>query len=95
MLSNYKIGQKVDISVKELYRENLKGNVKLEYTFIAARDGYYDLYNEYNEFCCMDGEECIIDHIVYDGMYDLVNRNGEMDVHFMLSRHDLDIAVFS
>lgn len=91
----YKIGQKVNISVQALY----EGDADFEYTNIYSDyDGdnkIFELCNDTDELCCLDGEECIIDHIVYDGVYDLVNNNGETTVHFMLSEHDLDIAVFT
>lgn len=91
----YEIGQRVNISVKALY----EGNANLEYTDIHShydgKDKFYELYNDNDELCCLDGEECIIGHIVYDDVYDLVNNYGETAVHFMLSEHDLDIAVFT
>ena len=56
----------------------------------------YVLYNEFGELCCLDGEECMIDHLVAgtEDIYDLRNDNGETTVHFMLSEDDLGIATF-
>lgn len=95
MFEDYPNGKKVCISVKSLAEKN----ADLEYTDIISdyddEGKFYMLYNDDGELCCLDGECCEINHVTYDGVYDLVNRNGETDVHFMLSKHDLDIAVFS
>jgi len=91
----YEIGQKVCISVDAM----IDGDAEMEFVDIVTdHDGegtFYMLFNEFGELCCLDGEECMIDHIVNGttDVYDLVNRN-DGDVHFMLSKHDLDIAVF-
>lgn len=92
----YEIGKKVCISIDAM----INGNADMEFTDIVTdHDGeetFYMLFNEFGELCCLDGEECTIDHIVNgtNDIYDLVNNNGDYTVHFMLSKHDLDIAVF-
>lgn len=92
----YKVGEKVCISVDAM----INGDADMEYTdIVTEHDGdgtFYMLYNEFGELCCLDGEECMIDYVVTGtiDIYDLVNDNGECVVHFMLSEHDLDIAVF-
>ena len=91
----YKVGEKVGISIKTM----VDSDADMRYVDVATNyDGeekFYMLYNEHGELCCLDGEECMIDHIVNGttDIYDLVNKN-DIDVHFMLSEHDLDIAVF-
>lgn len=91
----YAIGEKVGISINSM----IDGDADMEFVDIVTdHDGeetFYMLYNEFGELCCLDGEECTIDHIVNGttDVYDLVNHN-DGDVHFMLSEHDLDIAVF-
>ena len=91
----YAVGEKVGISIKTM----IVDGADMDYVDIATdHDGeekFYMLYNEFGELCCLDGEECTIDHIVNGttDVYDLVNDN-DGDVHFMLSEHDLDIAVY-
>lgn len=97
----YDLGQKVSISLSALMTGNSDTD-KPDLAFvdlIVCDDGHLELYNDTGELCCLDGEECIIDHIVVNNtprgpLYDLLNINGETTVHFMLSRTDLDIAVF-
>ena len=91
----YAVGEKVSINIKTMIIDG----ADMDYVDIATNhDGeeeFYMLYNEFGELCCLDSEECTIDHIVNGttNVYDLVNRN-DGDIHFMLSEHDLDIAVF-
>jgi hypothetical protein len=91
----YAVGEKVGISIKTM----IECGANFDYVDIATNyDGdekFYMLYNESGELCCLDGEECTIDHVVNGttDIYNLVNKN-DSDVHFMLSEHDLDIAVF-
>lgn len=91
----YKVRENVCISVNAM----INGDADMEYvdivTYHDGKEKFYVLFNEFGELCCLDGEECTIDHIVNGttDVYDLVNRNGG-DVHFMLNKHDLDIAVF-
>ena len=92
----YKIGERVCISVDAM----IDGDAEMEFVDIVTdHDGdgtFYSLYNEFGELCCLDGEECTIDHIVAgtEDVFDLVNNNGETSVHFMLSKNDMDIAIF-
>lgn len=91
----YKVGEKVCISVNAM----IDGDADMDYVDIVTdhdeKEKFYMLFNEFGELCCLDGEECTIDHIVNGttDVYDLVNDN-DGTVHFMLSEHDLDIAVF-
>ena len=92
----YTFGEKVGISISSMR----DGGADMEFVDVVTDyDGaetFYVLYNECGELCCLDGEECTIDHIVNGttDVYELVNQNGETNVHFMLSEHDLDIAVY-
>lgn len=96
----YEVGQKVSISLSALMVGDSDTD-KPDLAFvdsIACDDGHLELYNDTGELCCLDGEECIIDHVVVNNtprgpLYDLLNMCGETTVHFMLSRADLDIAV--
>lgn len=91
----YTIGEKVCISIDAMINDD----ADMDYVDIITNHGgeetFYMLYNEFGELCCLNGEECTIDHIVNGttDIYDLVNHN-DGDVHFMLSKHDLDIAVY-
>lgn len=95
MIVSFTIGEVVCISIDSLIR----GNADMDYVDIATnhdgKEKFYMLYNEFGDLCCLDGEECTIDHIVNGttDVYDLVNRS-DGDVHFLLSEHDLNIAVF-
>lgn len=92
----YSIGQKVCINIDAM----ITGDADMDYVDITIgydrEETFYILFNETGEVCCLDGEECTIDHMVNGttDIYDLVNHN-DGDVHFMLSEHDLDIAVFA
>lgn len=91
----YEIGKKVCISIDAM----IDGDADMEFVDIHTdhdgRETFYMLFNEFGELCCLDGEECTIDHLVNGttDVYDLVNH-ADGDVHFMLNEHDLDIAVF-
>lgn len=92
----YNIGTRVCISIDAM----IDGDADMKFVDIVTdhdEDGtWYKLYNEFGELCCLDGEECTIDHIVNgtEDVYNLVNNNGGDTVHFMLSERDLDIATF-
>ena len=92
----YTVGEKVGISIEALINESANMDFVDIVTEHDGEEKFYMLYNEFGELCCLDGENCIIDHIVNGttDIYDLANDNGECIVHFMLSEHDLDIAVF-
>ena len=91
----YAVGEKVCISVDTMINEGADMDFVDIVTDHDGEEKFYMLYNEFGELCCLDGEECTIDHIVNGttDVYDLVNRNDGA-VHFMLSEHDLDIAAF-
>ena len=92
----YQAGQKVCISVNEM----INGDADMDFvdvvTYHDGEETFYMLYNEFGELCCLDGEECTVDQLVTGtkDVYDLVNKN-DGDIHFMLSKHDLDIAYFT
>lgn len=95
-MKKYKVREKICISIDAM----INGNADMDYVdIITDHDGdetFYMLLNESGEVCCLDGEECIIDHIITttENIFDLVNNNGEKSVHFLLSEKDLGIAVF-
>lgn len=91
----YTIGEKVCISVDTMINEDADMDFVNIVTNHDGEETFYMLCNEFGELCCLDGEECEIDHIVNGttDIYDLVNHN-DGDVHFMLSEYDLDIAVY-
>lgn len=84
------INTTVCISVQALYKtfgENLRLN-----TISTEDDGYYDIYNEYGELACMDGEEVSITQIG-DVYISFVNNNGEYSVYFGLTHEEAKIAI--
>ena len=87
--------KKVCISVKTLYDEIgeqlTHGSIKK-----SGEEGneYYDLYNNRQDIvACMDGEEV---YIVYqdDKTVELLNKNGEIDTNFKLTRKEFEIATY-
>ena len=91
----YELGKKVCISIDAM----INGDADMDFVDIVTEhdeDGtWYMLLNEFGDVCCLDGEQCTVDHVVNGttDVYDLINHeNG--DVHFMLTEHDLDIATF-
>lgn len=90
----YEVGQKVNISIINLAEQDSD----LTFVDLAVFCEESELYNDLGELCCLNGEECVIDHVVVKStdrgaLYDLLNCNGETAVHFILSEMDLDIAV--
>lgn len=90
----YEVGQKVNISIINLAEQDSD----LTFVGLAGFCEESELYNDLGELCCLNGEECVIDHVVVKStdrgaLYDLLNCNGETAVHFILSEMDLDIAV--
>ena len=90
----YEVGQKVNISIINLAEQDSD----LTFVDLAGVCEESELYNDFGELCCLNGEECVIDHVVVKStdrgaLYDLLNCNGETAVHFILSEMDLDIAV--
>ena len=90
----YSPGQKVNISIINLAEQESD----LTFVDLAGFCEELELYNDIGELCCLNGEECVIDHLVVTStdrgaLYDLLNCNGETAVHFILSEMDLDIAV--
>ena len=90
----YEVGQKVNISIINLAEQD----ADLTCVDLAGFCEESEVYNDLGELCCLNGEECVIDHVVVKStdrgaLYDLLNCNGETAVHFILSEMDLDIAV--
>lgn len=90
----YEVGQKVNISIINLAEQDSD----LTFVDLTGFCEESELYNDLGELCCLNGEECVIDHVVVKStdrgaLYDLLNCNGETAVHFILSEMDLDIAV--
>lgn len=86
--NKFKEGMKVICSVSALYGKYSSGGLQdntIEYT---NEDGseYFDLYNDYKEIACMDGEECIIIEIdEWTRHVRLENSNGEKTTYFSLT----------
>ena len=87
--------KKVCISVKTLYNEI---GEQLTHGTIqkSGEEGneYYDFYNNNQDIiACMDGEEV---YIVYqdDKTVELLNKNGEIDMNFKLTREEFEVATY-
>ena len=87
--------KKVCISVKTLYDEI---GEQLTHGTIqkSGEDGneYFDFYNNNQDIiACMDGEEV---YIVYqdDKTVELLNKNGEIDMNFKLTREEFEVATY-
>ena len=80
------------LALKKEFGDDLE-HTRIEYTFDEKEGEYYNLYNDKNELCCMDGEEVLI---IKDGGSDLtfVNQNGLKDVEFKLTLAEFIIASF-
>lgn len=81
----------VCLSVKALhykYGENLT-----HCTISTEDDGYFDLQTLGVGTVCMDGEEC---EVVKNDGFDvtLVNREGESDYEFLLTKEEFEVASF-
>lgn len=82
----------VCISVQALYDkygENLPSGNTID---VVSWEGYYDLRDEHGNLVCMDGEECEVVYELSSRMYKFVNRNGEYDATFYLTKEEVDIA---
>ena len=87
--------KKICISVKTLYDEI---GEQLTHGIIqkSGEDGneYFDFYNNNQDIiACMDGEEV---YIVYqdDKTVELLNKNGEIDMNFKLTREEFEVATY-
>lgn len=87
--------KKVCISVKTLYDEI---GEQLTYGIIQKsvedKNEYFDFYNNNQDIiACMDGEEV---YIVYqdDKTVELLNKNGEIDMNFKLTREEFEVATY-
>lgn len=88
-------GMSVFVSVKALYdREDdlMLGHIIPD--FENDEMMYYDLYNEYGELACLDGESCIISQIG-NGLITLRNDNGDGSVYFALTSDEARVACFA
>lgn len=86
------------ISVQALYEkygEQLT-NVKIDYISKGEENpdcDYYDLYDRYGQLVCMDGEVCeVVSH--ENGVWTLINSDGEYDIEFELTDEEMEIACF-
>ena len=86
---------KVCISIESLYDEI---GEQLTYGTIqkTGEEGneYFDFYNNNEDIiACMDGEEV---YITYedDRTVELLNKNGEVDTKFKLTRKEFEIATY-
>lgn len=83
------------ISLKTLYEhfgEDLACGT-IEYTNDNGSE-YWDLRNGDSIILCMDGESC---EVVFhnDRRVELINRDGEIDTKFILSKEEFEIATFN
>lgn len=91
----YNIGQKVCISVQQLYEKY--GRI-LSYTTIDACNdedhvNYCDLLDLYGNLMSMDGETCTVVEVDSDSIK-LMNAYGDSDTFFRLSNEEASIAIF-
>lgn len=81
------------ISIMELYD---KYGENLEYANIEqykeTDTEYYNLYDEYGNLMCMDGECCKV--VEEDDRYKLINTNGEYDAEFYLTKEEFEVATY-
>jgi hypothetical protein len=95
-MDKYVEGMLVCVSVKSLYdRENgvTFGTIVPDYE--EGKLAYYDLYNEYGELSCCDGEELAIDQVGAD-LITLRNDNNTVDgttVFLTLTREEAAVAI--
>lgn len=84
-----------NISIKMLYEGigDLLSYGYIEHEFQKETNThYYDLYDDKGHVVCMDGEEC---EIYFDGnLYKLINKNGEVETEFYLTKEEFEIATF-
>lgn len=77
------------ICVKTLYEKYgchlMNGNI------IEVDNEYYDLLTRNRELACMDGEVCEVIN-ENENYYKLINKNGEQDVEFCLTKKEFEIA---
>lgn len=95
----------VCISIAALYNkfgDNLPSGNHIRVSYCDSdgfRGGYYyDLYDNCGNLVCMDGETCDMDDIIRDTpdgyIYRFVNRNGEFNTEFYLTKDEMYEAVF-
>lgn len=84
--------KKVCLSVESLYNKYGKD---LTYCTISVEDkGYFDLQTLEAGTVCMDGETC---EVISDkgNEVTLINREGESDYEFKLTKEEFGVACFS
>lgn len=52
---------------------------------------YFDFYNNKHGLSCMDGEVVYIEYLD-DNIVELINKDGEIDTSFKLSKEEFEIA---
>ena len=83
------IGKTVCLSIERLYE---KYGESLTHCTISTKDeGYFDLRTIEAGIVCMDGEEC---EVLKDDEFGitLINRDGEADCEFKLTKEEFEIA---
>lgn len=84
-------GKESCISVYALYSKY--GNTLAHCTISVEDEGYYDLQTPGAGTVCMDGETC--EAISDDGkVVTLINREGELDCDFKLTKEEFEVACF-
>lgn len=88
------------ISLKMLYDKfNIDGFCELNCGYEIEHSSeeetntdYYDLIDNYGHIVCMDGENCQVIYEEDKDRYKLINRDGEVDTEFYMTKEELLIA---
>lgn len=91
---DFKVGEKVTVSLETLYKETKKHKTTFGYTIDTSEKGYYDLKDKFGNTVCMDGETCEVKTISGLGDLILINRDGEKETTFTLSKKEAGICIF-
>lgn len=91
---DFKVGEKVTVSLETLYKETKKHKTSFGYNIDTSEKGYYDLKDKFGNTVCMDGETCEVKTISGLGDLILINRDGEKETTFTLSKKEADICIF-
>lgn len=97
--------EKVCISLAALHNkfgDNLPSGNRIEVSYCDSDSFYcnsfngcyyYDLYDQHENLVCMDGEECEVMYEPSSRKYKFINREGEIDSVFYLTKEEVDEAV--
>lgn len=91
---DFKVGEKVTVSLETLYKETKKHKTAFGYTIDTSEKGYYDLKDKFGNTVCMDGETCEVKTISGLGDLILINRDGDEETTFTLSKKEADTCIF-